>query len=165
MGDFPIVEPKKIDFMDVAPNQIASISACFNTFFLEHDDANRALMGSNMMRQAVPLVTMDSPIVGTGLEKNIALDSRMCIRANGKGVVEYVDSKKIIINYQLSDDQKLISFDDELTTHALTKFKKTNQNTCINLIPIVKKGDKVLKGQFLTSGYAIDKGGLLLVKI
>ena len=163
MGDFPIVEPKKIDFMDVAPNQIASISASLIPF-LEHDDANRALMGSNMMRQAVPLVTMDSPIVGTGLEKNIALDSRMCIRANGKGVVEYVDSKKIIINYQLSDDQKLISFDDELTTHALTKFKKTNQNTCINLIPIVKKGDKVLKGQFLTSGYAIDKGELALGK-
>ena len=163
MGDFPIVEPKKIDFMDVAPNQIASISASLIPF-LEHDDANRALMGSNMMRQAVPLVTMDSPIVGTGLEKNIALDSRMCIRANGKGVVEYVDSKKIIINYQLSDDQKLISFDDELTTHTLTKFKKTNQNTCINLIPIVKKGDKVLKGQFLTSGYAIDKGELALGK-
>ena len=163
MGDFPIVEPKKIDFMDVAPNQIASISASLIPF-LEHDDANRALMGSNMMRQAVPLVTLDSPIVGTGLEKNIALDSRMCIRANGKGVVEYVDSKKIIINYQLSDDQKLISFDEELTTHALTKFKKTNQNTCINLIPIVKKGDKVFKGQFLTSGYAIDKGELALGK-
>ncbi|MBH76135.1 MAG: DNA-directed RNA polymerase subunit beta [Flavobacteriales bacterium] len=163
MGDFPIVEPKKIDFMDVAPNQIASISASLIPF-LEHDDANRALMGSNMMRQAVPLVTMDSPIVGTGLEKNIALDSRMCIRANGKGIVEYVDSKKIIINYHLSDDQKLISFDEELTTHSLTKFKKTNQNTCINLVPIVKKGDKVFKGQFLTSGYAIDKGELALGK-
>ena len=163
MGDFPIVDPKSIDFMDVAPNQIASISASLIPF-LEHDDANRALMGSNMMRQAVPLVTMDSPIVGTGLEKNIALDSRMCIRANAKGVVDYVDSKKIIIKYQLNEEQKLTTFESEETTHYLSKFKKTNQNTCINLVPIVKKGDKVQKGQFLTSGYAIDKGELALGK-
>ena len=163
MGDFPIVDPKSLHYMDVAPNQIASISASLIPF-LEHDDANRALMGSNMMRQAVPLVTLDSPIVGTGLEKNIALDSRMCIRAVGKGTIEYVDAKKIIVKYQLSDDQKLISFDDELTTYSLSKFKKTNQNTCINLVPIVSKGEKVQKGQFLTSGYAIDNGDLALGK-
>ena len=142
MGDFPIVTPKKVNYMDVAPNQIASISASLIPF-LEHDDANRALMGSNMMRQAVPLLKAESPIVGTGLEKNVALDSRMCIRARGKGVVEYVDAEKIQIRYNSSDEEKLISFDEDVTTHYLSKFKKTNQNTCINLTPIVKKGQKV----------------------
>ena len=149
--------------MDVAPNQIASISASLIPF-LEHDDANRALMGSNMMRQAVPLLKAESPIVGTGLEKNVALDSRMCIRARGKGVVEYVDAEKIQIRYNSSDDEKLISFDEDVTTHYLSKFKKTNQNTCINLTPIVKKGQKVQSGQFLTNGYAIDNGELALGK-
>ena len=163
MGDFPIVGPNKVDFMDVAPNQIASISASLIPF-LEHDDANRALMGSNMMRQAVPLLKAESPIVGTGLEKNVALDSRMCIRAKGKGTVEYVDSQKIKIRYNSTDDEKLISFDEDVTTHTLSKFKKTNQNTCINLTPIVKKGQKVQAGQFLTNGYAIDNGELALGK-
>ena len=163
MGDFPIVGPNKVDFMDVAPNQIASISASLIPF-LEHDDANRALMGSNMMRQAVPLLKPESPIVGTGLEKNVALDSRMCIRAKGKGTVEYVDSQKIKIRYNSTDDEKLISFDEDVTTHTLSKFKKTNQNTCINLTPIVKKGQKVQAGQFLTNGYAIDNGELALGK-
>ena len=163
MGDFPIVTPKKVNYMDVAPNQIASISASLIPF-LEHDDANRALMGSNMMRQAVPLLKAESPIVGTGLEKNVALDSRMCIRARGKGVVEYVDAEKIQIRYNSSDEEKLISFDEDVTTHYLSKFKKTNQNTCINLTPIVKKGQKVQSGQFLTNGYAIDNGELALGK-
>jgi DNA-directed RNA polymerase subunit beta len=163
MGDFPIVAPKKVDYMDVAPNQIASISASLIPF-LEHDDANRALMGSNMMRQAVPLLKAESPIVGTGLERDVALDSRMCIRAKGKGVVEYVDADKIQIRYNSSEDEKLISFDEDLTTHYLSKFKKTNQNTCINLTPIVKKGQKVQLGQFLTNGYALDNGELALGK-
>ena len=163
MGDFPIVTPKKVDYMDVAPNQIASISASLIPF-LEHDDANRALMGSNMMRQAVPLLKAEAPIVGTGLEKNVALDSRMCIRAKRRGVVEYVDANKIQIRYNSNEDEKLISFDEDVTTHYLSKFKKTNQNTCINLTPIVKKGQKIQPGQFLTNGYAIDNGELALGK-
>ena len=138
-GDFPVTEPSNITLMDVAPNQIASIAASLIPF-LEHDDANRALMGSNMMRQAVPLVKTDSPIVGTGLEPQVARDSRVLINAEGNGVVEYVDSNEIHIRYEMSEDQKLLSFDEEVKIYELTKFKKTNQNTCINLKPIVQKG-------------------------
>ena len=140
-GDYPVTEPQNITLMDVAPNQIASIAASLIPF-LEHDDANRALMGSNMMRQAVPLLQADAPIVGTGLEPQVARDSRVLINAEGNGVVEYVDANEIHIRYEMSDEEKLISFDDDVKVYSLTKFKKTNQNTCINLKPIVVKGDK-----------------------
>tara|TARA_Y100001954_G_scaffold69075_1_gene75655 strand:- start:11683 stop:15498 length:3816 start_codon:yes stop_codon:yes gene_type:complete len=160
-GDFPVTEPNNITLMDVAPNQIASIAASLIPF-LEHDDANRALMGSNMMRQAVPLVKTDSPIVGTGLEPQVARDSRVLVNAEGNGVVEYVDSNEIHIRYEMSEEQKLLSFDDEVKIYELTKFKKTNQNTCINLKPIVQKGDKVTKGQVLCEGYATQNGELAI---
>ena len=160
-GDFPVTEPSNITLMDVAPNQIASIAASLIPF-LEHDDANRALMGSNMMRQAVPLVKTDSPIVGTGLEPQVARDSRVLINAEGNGVVEYVDSNEIHIRYDMSEEQKLLCFDDELKIYELTKFKKTNQNTCINLKPIVQKGDKVKEGQVLCEGYATQNGELAI---
>ena len=152
-GDFPVIEPNKIDYMDVAPNQISSISASLIPF-LEHDDANRALMGSNMMRQAVPLMIPESPIVGTGLEARIASDSRVLVNAKSNGVVEYVDANKIIIKYQRTENERLVSFDDDFVTYKLTKFQKTNQGTSINIRPIVKVGDKVSKGQVLTEGYA-----------
>ena len=139
--------------MDVAPNQIASIAASLIPF-LEHDDANRALMGSNMMRQAVPLIQADAPIVGTGLEPQVAKDSRVLVNAEFDGIVEYVDSNEIHIRYDISEDDKILSFDDEIKVYELTKFKKTNQNTCINLKPIVVKGDRVVKGQVLCEGYA-----------
>ncbi|MEL0262620.1 MAG: DNA-directed RNA polymerase subunit beta, partial [Flavobacteriaceae bacterium] len=145
-ADFPVVTPDQINYTDVAPNQIASISASLIPF-LEHDDANRALMGSNMMRQAVPLLRPESPIVGTGLERQVASDSRVLINAERDGVVEYVDANKIVIKYTLSDLEKQISFDGDTKTYELIKFRKTNQGTCINLKPIVKKGDKVKKGQ------------------
>ena len=145
----------------MAPNQIASISASLIPF-LEHDDANRALMGSNMMRQAVPLLRPESPIVGTGLERSIASDSRVLINANRKGTVEYVDSNKIIINHNLSSYEKLISFDEPKKTYNLIKFKKTNQGTCVNLKPIVRKGDNVDEGQVLCEGYATQNGELAL---
>src|SRR5476649_263935 len=160
-GDFPIIEPKKLDLMDVAPNQIASIAASLIPF-LEHDDANRALMGSNMQRQAVPLLRPEAPIVGTGLEGLVARDSRVLINAEGDGVVEYVDSNEIVIRYNLTDDDRLISFDDDIKRYQLTKFRKTNQSTCINLKPIVKKGEKVTKGQVLCDGYATQNGELAL---
>ena len=160
-GDFPVVEPGQLDYMDVAPNQIASISASLIPF-LEHDDANRALMGSNMMRQAVPLLRPDSPIVGTGLEGQVARDSRVLINAEGDGVVEYVDAKEIVIKYERTDDQKLVSFDDDFKKYTLTKFQKTNQGTSITLRPIVSKGEKVTKGQVLCEGYATQKGELAL---
>jgi DNA-directed RNA polymerase subunit beta len=147
--------------MDVSPNQISSISASLIPF-LEHDDANRALMGSNMMRQAVPLMRPDSPIVGTGLERRVATDSRILINAEGDGVVTYVDSDKIVINYKRTDEEKLVSFDEDSKTYELIKFRKTNQGTSINLHPIVKKGDKVKKGQVLCEGYATEKGELAL---
>ena len=159
--DFPVTEPDAISLMDVAPNQIASIAASLIPF-LEHDDANRALMGSNMMRQAVPLVKTDAPIVGTGLEPQVARDSRVLINAEGDGVVEYVDANEICIKYKMSDEDKLLSFEDELKTYQLTKFKKTNQNTCINLKPIVNKGDKVVEGQVLCEGYATQNGELAI---
>ena len=160
-GDFPVVTKDTIDYMDVAPNQIASISASLIPF-LEHDDANRALMGSNMMRQAVPLLRPESPIVGTGLERRVAKDSRILINAEGPGVVEYVDANKITIKYDRSDQEKLVSFDSDVKSYDLIKFRKTNQGTCINLKPIVKKGDHVFKGQVLCQGYATESGELAL---
>ncbi|ERJ60777.1 DNA-directed RNA polymerase subunit beta [Sphingobacterium paucimobilis] len=160
-GDFPVIEPEKLDLMDVAPNQITSIAASLIPF-LEHDDANRALMGSNMQRQAVPLLRPQAPIVGTGLEGRVASDSRTLINAEGTGVVEYVDAEEIKIRYDRTDDDRLVSFDDDVKTYRLIKFKKTNQNTCINLKPIVKRGQKVVKGQVLCEGYATEDGELAL---
>tara|TARA_Y100000813_G_scaffold37853_1_gene25552 strand:- start:6065 stop:9922 length:3858 start_codon:yes stop_codon:yes gene_type:complete len=160
-GDYPVTEPQNITLMDVAPNQIASIAASLIPF-LEHDDANRALMGSNMMRQAVPLLQTDAPIVGTGLEPQVASDSRVLINAEGNGVVKYVDSNEIHIQYEMSEAEKLLTFDDDVKVYKLTKFKKTNQNTCINLKPIVVKGDKVVKGQVLCEGYATQNGELAI---
>ena len=160
-GDFPVVTPDTIDYMDVAPNQIASISASLIPF-LEHDDANRALMGSNMMRQAVPLLRPESPIVGTGLERRVAEDSRILINSEGAGIVEYVDANKITIKYDRTDQEKLVSFDSDEKSYDLIKFRKTNQGTCINLKPIVSSGDRVEKGQVLCEGYATQKGELAL---
>jgi DNA-directed RNA polymerase subunit beta len=160
-ADFPVVTPTAINYTDVAPNQIASISASLIPF-LEHDDANRALMGSNMMRQAVPLLRPESPIVGTGLERQVASDSRVLINAEGEGVVEYVDANQITIKYDMTEDQKLVTFDGDTKTYDLIKFRKTNQGTCINLKPIVKKGDRVSKGQVLSEGYATQNGELAL---
>jgi len=162
-GDFPVIEPTKLDYMDVAPNQISSISASLIPF-LEHDDANRALMGSNMMRQAVPLLKPESPIVGTGLEGRVASDSRVLVNARGAGVVEYVDAKKITIKYDRTDSERLVSFDEDSVTYKLTKFQKTNQGTSINIRPIVKAGDRVTKGQVLSEGYATQDGELALGK-
>ena len=160
-ADFPVVGPNQVNYTDVAPNQIASISASLIPF-LEHDDANRALMGSNMMRQAVPLLRPEAPIVGTGLEKQVASDSRVLINAENDGVVEYVDANKITIKYDYSDQDNLISFDGDTKSYNLIKFRKTNQGTCINLKPIIKKGDKVTKGQVLCQGYATESGELAL---
>jgi DNA-directed RNA polymerase subunit beta len=147
--------------MDVAPNQIASIAASLIPF-LEHDDANRALMGSNMQRQAVPLLRPEAPIVGTGLEGLVARDSRVLINAEGDGVVEYVDALEVTIRYSRKENEKLVSFEDDVKTYQLTKFQKTNQNTCVNLKPIVIKGQKVKRGQVLCEGYATQSGELAL---
>ena len=160
-GDFPVVTPQDIHYMDVAPNQIASISASLIPF-LEHDDANRALMGSNMMRQAVPLLRPESPIVGTGLERRVAKDSRILINAEGNGVVTYVDANKITIKYDRTEEENLVSFDSDEYSYDLIKFRKTNQGTSINLKPIVEKGDRVSEGQVLCEGYATQKGELAL---
>jgi len=160
-GDFPLVAPSAIDYMDVAPNQIVSIAASLIPF-LEHDDANRALMGSNMQRQAVPLIKPESPIVGTGLERKVAQDSRSLINAEGNGVVEYVDAREIRIRYQHNDNDDLVSFTGNTKTYYLTKFRRTNQNSCINLCPIVSKGEKVVKGQVICEGYATQGGELAL---
>jgi DNA-directed RNA polymerase subunit beta len=159
--DFPVVTPDNINLMDVGANQIASIAAS-SIPFLEHDDANRALMGSNMQRQAVPLLKPNSPIVGTGIEELVAKDSRVLINAEGDGVVEYVDANEIVLKYNWTKEDKLVSFDGETTRYPLTKFAKTNQGTCINLKPIVQKGDKVKKGQVLCEGYATQQGELAL---
>lgn len=160
-GDFPVVSPKALNLMDVGTNQIASIAAS-SIPFLEHDDANRALMGSNMQRQAVPLLKPNSPIVGTGIERLVARDSRVLINSEGTGVVEYVDSNEIVIRYDWTSEDKLVSFDNEVKHYSLTKFMKTNQSTCINLKPIVKKGDRVEQGQVLCEGYATQSGELAL---
>ncbi|MFY9274725.1 MAG: DNA-directed RNA polymerase subunit beta, partial [Bacteroidales bacterium] len=160
-ADFPVVPREQINLMDVATNQIASVSASLIPF-LENDDANRALMGSNMMRQAVPLLNPEVPIIATGLEAKVAESSRVLINAEHDGIVEYVDAKKIVIRYDLGENDKLASFDDDATVYELTKFLRTNQNTIINLIPIVKKGDKVKKGQVLCEGFATKEGELAL---
>ncbi|MGB5941423.1 MAG: DNA-directed RNA polymerase subunit beta [Leeuwenhoekiella sp.] len=160
-GDFPVIDPKEVHYADVAPNQIASISASLIPF-LEHDDANRALMGSNMMRQAVPLLRVDSPIVGTGLERQVASDSRVLINAEGDGVVEYVDAREITIKYDRTDRERTVSFESDSKTYQLVKFRKTNQSTSINLKPIVAKGDRVKRGQVLCQGYATEAGELAL---
>ncbi|MDZ4708398.1 MAG: DNA-directed RNA polymerase subunit beta [Saprospiraceae bacterium] len=160
-GDFPVLTPDEVEYIDIAPNQIVGVSASLIPF-LENDDANRALMGSNMQRQAVPLINPQSPIVGTGLEGKVAVDSRMLINAEGDGTVEYVDANQIIIKYDRSEEDQLVSFEDNLKTYQLTKFQRTNQATCINLKPIVKKGDRVHAGSILCDGYATDKGELAL---
>ncbi|WP_017732373.1 DNA-directed RNA polymerase subunit beta [Nafulsella turpanensis] len=160
-GDFPVVEPNQLTYMDIAPNQIVSVAASMIPF-LEHDDANRALMGSNMQRQAVPLLRPQAPIVGTGLEGRIARDSRALVTAWADGEIVFVDATKIVVRYDKTEEQKLVSFDEELITHNLTKFQRTNQDTCINLTPMVHKGDRVTKGQILCEGYATEGGELAL---
>lgn len=161
LADYPIVERAGVDLIDSAPNQIASIAASLIPF-LEHDDANRALMGSNMMRQAVPLLNPEMPIVGTGIESDVARDSRVLINAEGNGIVESVDSSQITIRYEREEDERLVSFEDDVRTYRLTKFMRTNQNTCVNLRPIVRKGDRIMKGQVLCEGYATQNGQLAL---
>ncbi len=161
LGDFPHSEAKDVDLMDVAPNQIASIAASLIPF-LEHDDANRALMGSNMMRQAVPLLNPEAPIVGTGIERTMVKDSRILLVAEGEGVVDYVDANEIVVRYSRTDEEKFISFDDDIKRYKLSKFRKTNQNTSVIIKPVVEKGEKVVKGQPLTEGYATQNGELAL---
>lgn len=160
-GDFPVVEPGELSYMDVAPNQIVSVAASMIPF-LEHDDANRALMGSNMQRQAVPLLRPEAPIVGTGLERRVALDSRALVIAEKDGVVEYADATKIIVRYKVTEDEDLITFDDNSVQYDLIKFRRTNQDTCINLKPIVRAGETVEQGQPLCEGFATQKGELAL---
>ncbi|HRX00993.1 MAG TPA: DNA-directed RNA polymerase subunit beta, partial [Cyclobacteriaceae bacterium] len=161
LADYPIVEKENVDLIDIAPNQIASIAASLIPF-LEHDDANRALMGSNMMRQAVPLLNPEAPIVGTGIEKSVAFDSRVLVTAECDGLVEFVDATEVVIRHTRMEDEKLVSFDDDVKHYPLTKFSRTNQNTCMNLRPIVRKGDKVKKGQVLCEGYGTNLGDLAL---
>src|SRR5690554_1256619 len=158
-ADYPLASPEEIDLMDVAPNQITSIAASLIPF-LEHDDANRALMGSNMMRQSVPLLKAEAPIVGTGLERVVIKDSRVQITAEKDGVIKYVDAQEIHVLYDQTEEEKFASFDDNLKIYSITKFKKTNQNTCINLCPIVKKGERITQGQSLTEGYSTENGEL-----
>ncbi len=160
-ADCPIVSPEEVDALDVAPNQIASIAASLIPF-LEHDDANRALMGSNMMRQAVPLLCPEAPIVGTGIEAKVAEGSRTQIYAEDNGIVDYVDAAQIRIKYDRSEMDELISFDPNIVTYQLTKHQRTNQSTSINLHPTVRKGQRVSRGQILTEGYATQNGELAL---
>ena len=160
-SDFPLTERDQVDMMDVAPNQIASIAASLIPF-LENDDANRALMGSNMMRQAVPLIQPESPIVGTGLEGVVVRDSRVQILAEEDGVIEYVDSDEIIVKYNQTEEEQFVSFDPERKRYKLPKYKKTNQNTSVTLKPMVHKGQEVKKGQILTEGYGTQSGELAL---
>ena len=160
-GDFPILDKTDVEFMDVAPNQIVGLSASLIPF-LEHDDANRALMGSNMQRQAVPLIRPEVPIVGTGLEGKAARDARIQLHSEGDGVIEFVDANEIHVRYNRNDIDRLVSFNEDLIIYKLTKFIKTNQSTCINLRPAVKKGQKVKKGDFLTEGYATKDGEVAL---
>ena len=156
-----VTEPENVGFQDVAPNQIASIAASFLIPFLEHDDANRALDGIKHDEASGSLKT-EAPIVGTGLEPNVAKDSRTLINAEGNGVVTYVDANRITVKYTRTKDEELISFEDLEKDYSLTKFKKTNQNTCINIKPIVRVGDKVKKGQVLCEGYATENGELAI---
>ena len=160
-GDYPVVEREKVELMDVGPNQIASVAASLISF-LEHDDANRALMGSNMMRQAVPLLRPEAPIVGTGLEGRAAADSKNMVIAEADGVIEFVDATQIIVRYDMSEDDRFVSFDPEVVTYTLPKYTKTNQGTTVDLNPIVEKGQRVEKGQVLTEGYATENGELAL---
>ena len=160
-ADYPVVTKDKVDLMDVAPNQIASIAASLIPF-LEHDDANRALMGSNMMRQAVPVVRPEAPIVGTGLEGAVVRDSRTQVSAETTGEVVYVDANEIHVRYDRTEEERFVSFDPEITVYKLPLYRKTNQSTSIHLKPIVKKGDKLVKGQIMTEGYATQKGELAL---
>ena len=160
-GEFPVLMPAELEYMDIAPNQIVGVSASLIPF-LENDDANRALMGSNMQRQALPLVRPKAPIVGTGLEAKVAQDSNMLINAEGDGVVEYVDANEIIIKYDRSEEEKLVSFEDNIKKYRLAKFVRTNQGSCINLKPIVSKGQRVSRGSLLCEGYATENGELAL---
>ena len=160
-ADFPVVGKDQVTLIDVAPNQISSIAASLIPF-LEHDDANRALMGSNMMRQAVPIIKPESPIVGTGLEGPVIRDSRTQVVAEGKGEVVFVDAREIHVKYERTEDEKFVSFAPEITVYKLPHYRKTNQNTTINLVPLVRKGDKVVPGQILTEGYSSQAGELAL---
>ena len=160
-ADFPVVGPQEVQLMDVSPTQIASIAAALIPF-LEHDDANRALMGSNMMRQAVPLIRSEAPIVGTGLEGQLIRDSRTQLMAEGEGVVEYVDATTIRIKYDRTEEEEFVNFDDSIKTYIIPKFQKTNQSTTIDLRPIIHKGDRVTNGQLLTEGYSTENGELAL---
>jgi len=162
-GDFPIVEPTEVEYMDVSPNQIVSPAASLIPF-LEHDDANRALMGSNMQRQAVPLLRSEAPIVGTGLEGRVARDSRAVLVAEGSGTVEYVDGRQIVIRYDADEDEADLAFEEPIRTYDLIKFRRTNQDTSVNQKPIVRVGDRVEKGSVLTEGFATDRGELALGK-
>ncbi|MDE6358516.1 MAG: DNA-directed RNA polymerase subunit beta, partial [Duncaniella sp.] len=160
-ADFPIVPPTEVELMDVSPTQIASIAASLIPF-LEHDDANRALMGSNMMRQAVPLLRSESPIVGTGIEGQLIRDSRTQVMAEGEGVIEFVDATVIRIRYDRTEEQEFVSFEDSVKEYRLPKFRKTNQSTTIDLRPICNKGQRVKKGDILSEGYSTEKGELAL---
>ena len=160
-ADYPVVPPSQVELIDVAPQQIASIAASLIPF-LEHDDAHRALMGSNMMRQAVPLIRSEAPIVGTGIEKQVCEDSRTMITAEGEGVIEYVDANTIRIAYDRTEDEEFVSFDSNVKEYDIPKFRRTNQNMTIDLRPICSKGQKVHKGDILTEGYATENGELAL---
>ena len=160
-ADFPVVAPGEVQLMDVSPTQIASIAASLIPF-LEHDDANRALMGSNMMRQAVPLLRSEAPIVGTGIEGQLIRDSRTQIMAEGPGVIEFVDATKIVIRYDRTEDEEFVAFEDAVKTYNIPKFRKTNQSTTIDLRPICNKGQRVEKGDILTEGYSTENGELAL---
>ncbi len=160
-ADYPVVPPSQVELIDVAPQQIASIAASLIPF-LEHDDAHRALMGSNMMRQAVPLIHSEAPIVGTGIEKQVCEDSRTMIVAEGDGVIEYVDATVIKINYDRTEDEEFVSFEPSVKEYKIPKFRRTNQNMTIDLRPICEKGQRVKKGDILTEGYATENGELAL---
>jgi DNA-directed RNA polymerase subunit beta len=162
-GDFPLADPTDIKLMDVAPNQIASIAASLIPF-LEHDDANRALMGSNMMRQAVPLMKAEAPIVGTGIEGKVAHDSRIMIQAEADGVIDYVDANEIRVKYDRTEEERFVTFTSDVKSYIVPKYRKTNQNTCVNLKPIIRKGQRVVAGQVLTEGYGTEKGELAIGK-
>lgn len=160
-ADYPVISPEQVELMDVAPQQIASLAAALIPF-LEHDDANRALMGSNMMRQAVPLLRPEAPIVGTGIEKQMIHDSRTQVMAEGNGTVEFVDAKTIVIKYDRTEAEEFVNFVGSTKTYNLPKFQRTNQDTVIDLHPLVRKGDRVTKDQILTEGFSTENGELAL---